>query len=283
MSSYQPSTPCRGIRLALAFLIFFAAAALTAQDHPYGIPVKKQPAWKGWELHAAASTSIPDYDYWTVSRSYSLASANNSDIRFIRDNGSVLYANYPDVGSGRNPDEPYVNDKLYQLGINRLTNWGGSFRLSLGYYRTRFRLRNESFTDLQATEVRTYTDAKERSLFSEVGFQYNFFRRGRFRPYVGINATAHLYYNGFIDERFIVGATGETGLVSKFSSKEYFPIYPDFSLTVGFQYQFTDRLSAGAFVWANNGYDLLIDAPLGIEMRYSLRDRPLRARRHKER
>lgn len=262
--------------LLLSFGVF-------GQYHPYGTPKKKQPAWKGWEIHGAGSAAIVNYDWWTVSRSYDITDRPNSDVRFIRDDGTVINADRGNNSYNSNGlDESSISSALYQLGINRITTSGFSFRFSLGYYRTHFRMKNDQFSNLRENEIRTFTNDKEQSLFGEVGIHYNFFRRGRFRPYLGAHFTTHLWYDGSSQERFIEGSTGQTGLVESFTSKEYLPIYPDYSLTVGFQYQLTNRLSAGAFIWVNNGYDLWIDAPVGVEMRYSLWDRPLRARRDRE-
>lgn len=236
-------------------------------------PGKKQPAWSGWELHGAVSTSIPDYDYWTVSNSYERSADRNAARRFVRNDGSQVYAN----GFGEEaPDQPLVNDKIYQLGIGRQTSWGGLWRFSAGLYHSSFRMKNDEFTDLQPNEIRTFIDNREMVVMTEVGLHYVFRRRSRFRPYVGAHAVIFPYYDGVSTLSFVEGDTGETGLVERFSSTEYFPPYIDLSLTLGFQYQLNEHLSAGAFLWVNGGADLYLDAPLGVEVRYSPKKRPLR-------
>jgi len=62
-------------------------------------------------------------------------------------------------------------------------------------------------------------------------------------------------------------------LVRRFTSSERFPPYADFSLTAGVQYELTRRLSAGVFVWANAGNNLLLEAPFGVEVRWVIGDR----------
>jgi len=272
--------PAQALRATFWCLLLLSySGGLTAQDYPYGIPRASPKYWKGWEIHAAVSTSIVDYDYWRVSQQYVRSSDSNAPVRFVRDDGSALYATV-DRSVGSEPAR--VGDKLYQIGLNRVTTSGFIWRLSLGYFRHHFLPQNDNFTDLGADDILKYTEAREQAVMGEIGFQYSFFRRHRIRPYIGAAATTFFYYKGETADRFIEGGTGQTGLVERFFSTEYFPLYPDFSLTAGVQYQISKRLAAGAFVWMNSGYDLWLDAPLGIEIRYSLRERPLRAHRNRK-
>lgn len=241
---------------------------------PYGyvpLSVNKIPSWSGWEIHGSVSAPIVDYSYWSLGRSYERTTNRNALQRFVRPDGTFVYG----IDFGReSPDKPVVSTQLYQLGVNRQMSWGGLWRFSVGYYRSIFRMRNDDFTDLKVDEIRTFLNDSERAILTEAGFHYVFLRRRRFRPYLGAHLTVFPYYDGVSTTSFIEGDSRQVGLVERFFSTEYFPPYLDFSLTLGFQYQISERLTAGAFLWANGAADLYLDAPLGVEVRYSLKKRP---------
>lgn len=249
--------------------------ATVTQDYGrFPLPSKKtEPAWSGWEVHGSVSAPIVDYSYWNNGQTYQRSNSPNAARRFIRPDGTFVYAN----GVGEKTSErPIVSTQLFQLGLNRQMSWGGLWRFSAGYYRSVFRLRNDDFSDLGSDEIRVFNDDQELAIMTEAGFHYVFMRRRRFRPYLGVNLTVFPYYDGVSTTSFIEGDSREIGLVERFSSTEYFPPYLDISFTVGFQYQINERFTAGAFLWANGGADLWLDAPLGVEVRYSLKKRQAR-------
>jgi len=104
-------------------------------------------------------------------------------------------------------------------------------------------------------------------------------RRHRFRPFVGAGTilsalgTEKRQINYFdVDSGATVGAesfslsTGaETQILSTGAETQI-----DLSVTAGFQYDVSSRLSLGLNVWYNNGSSIYVDAPYGIEARYRL-------------
>jgi len=237
------------------------------QDYSRLPPPKKIRLRPSWQIHLATSTSFPDYKWWSAGERYTVVSPANAQIRFILPNGEIIHGAY--TGEDTNGKDRKI-DLAMRAGLSRQTAWGGLLRASAGFYRGRFRKENIDLTPPPG-EIWVIQDDREVTIPLELGFHYTIFRRHHFRPYLGINAIAFLYYKGESKQTFTEGGTGRTGLVSRFSSTEYFPLYPEFSLTAGFQFDLSKNVSAGAFAWQNWGENIYIDAPFGIELRYSFR------------
>lgn len=220
-----------------------------------------------WQLHLSTSTSIPNYRWWSAGERYTAVDPEDAGIRFILASGEVIYGAYTGEDT---PGKDRKIDLAVRAGISRQTEWGGLLRASTGFYRGRFRKENIDLTPPPG-EIWVIQDDLEITIPVELGFHYTFLQRRRVRPYLGINAIAFMYYKGESSQNFLEGGTGRTGLVNRFSSTEYFPLYPEFSLTAGFQYEISEKISAGMFVWQNFGANILIDAPFGLEVRYSIR------------
>ena len=219
-----------------------------------------------WDVHFGVGAFAESFNYYGNTGFFTRATGESFTNRFVGDNGEVIPAEVVDSWT----DEGMFFSTQYRLGIARQSTWGGRFNLTAGYARARYRNNFDPLDGLNANELRTYTDATERSLYLDLGFQYTFNRRGRFRPYLGAGLTTFLFYDGQNTLRFADANTQSTGLVEHLGTTQYLPMYPDFHITAGFQYGVTERLSVGAGLWANLGSEVAVMAPFKVEARYRL-------------
>ena len=219
-----------------------------------------------WDVHFGVGAYADRYNYYGNAGRFTRATGEFFTNRFVGDNGEVIPAEVTESWV----DEGMFLSTQYRLGIARQSTWGGRFNLTAGYARARYRNNFDPLDGLNTNELRTYTDATERSLYLDLGFQYTFNRRGRFRPYLGAGLTTFLFYDGQNTLRFADANTQSTGLVEHLGTTQYLPLYPDFHVMAGFQYGVTERLSVGAGLWANLGSEVTIMAPFQVEARYQL-------------
>ncbi len=244
-----------------------AQPILRGQDYSRIPPPVPSHSRARWQVHFNVSTSFPNYRYWSNGTNYQRVPATESEARFVLPSGEVINA----ASTAEQPPKSVVkSDRFFRAGLSRQTHWGGLVRLSAGYYRNRFYNKEVFFDNLGAQEVRSWRDISEDAVPLELGFQYTFLRRHRIRPYLGVSVLTFLYYAGESAELFLDGASGQQGFVERFTIRDLFPVSSDFALTAGVQYELSERLSVGAFVWSNSGVDIWVDAPVGVEVRYDL-------------
>ena len=190
---------------------------------------------------------------------------------FVTTEGEVIpvrYAgnDYPDRATGSRGYSQFLRG-----GIQRQSRWGGAVLLNVGFARQGGKVRIEDLPNAPAqAEYLVHSAYKEVALTTELGFQYTFFRRRRVRPYLGVGLINFLYYYGEEDSIGRDLATGQERLQRRFFSREYFPMYPDLTITAGLQVTVTKQLSLGVYTWANSASNIWIEAPVGIEGRFRL-------------
>jgi hypothetical protein len=217
-----------------------------------------------WQLHGSISGFVgEDFD---GTLAYDVAAPGSSEIFFVRPSGGLIHVE-PNAERGH-------SNRLEQIylkaGVNRQTSSGFLFRSSIGLFRSKsFQIGSQG--ELMADQVEVKTAKHETIVPIELGLQYTFLRRKRVKPYAGVHLIGYLNYLGVDESYFTEGATAEEGLVSRFSSQEFIALTPDLAVTLGLQYQISSRISAGAFLWGNVGGNFFVQAPLGMEIRYSLK------------
>ena len=228
----------------------------------------KRPAIAEWQYHFASSINVArqQFSFGRAPILERVPSGTGAET-FTLPNGEVVDANYIlfSVGS----EFTNVDNVLVRGGLTRQTIWGGAFRGSLGLYQG-VREFGANANTLLENQVGLQFREKSQAAFLELGFHYTFMRRQRFRPYVGIDGMSYLFYNVKRQENFFDQQTGLESPRADFTATEATRSFSlDLAVTAGFQYRFSPRLSVGAFAWANYGYDFHVDAPFGLEVRYS--------------
>lgn len=159
----------------------------------------------------------------------------------------------------------------FDVGINRQFSSGFLARAKLGvYYATNDRA-SDDFEQVTGSLVRE--DYYERRFIAplELGFQYTFRKRFRFRPYLGVNYVLYVANNSVQRTTFFDAQTQSQGLIGQFESRGVSFADRDFSLTAGFQYKLTDKISAGLSLYVHSQSAYFIESPFGLEVRYSLK------------
>ncbi len=218
-----------------------------------------------WQIHASYNSLFSLYDDFNT-EIYERGGGDYSQL-FVLTNGEIVSANYR--GGGRNSGN--VNSSFLRVGVDRQTSSGFLFTLEGGAYE--FHSKNSSL-DLDGVgmnEIWVQTDIKEFLMTAALGLQYTFRKRRRFRPYLGVELLGFLYYEGSSRKFFYDEQTNSPGFVEELRIRDAFPSYLDFALVGGFQYKVNQRLSAGLSIFANGGYNTVIQAPIGLEVRYSLK------------
>ena len=187
---------------------------------------------------------------------------------FVLPDGEIVEATYAD-GSYRSIDAK-IRSYLLRAGLIRQSRWGGLYQLKFGYYRSRTNMGEPPATVTRTDQLLRYRTLRVDAITSELGIQFTFAKRHRFRPYVGFNLLAYLYYRGERTQYVYDERTDQTGLVEGYRSQETLSPSLDFALTAGFQFAVTDELSVGGFLYVNGATNYYLDAPFGIEARYTL-------------
>lgn len=262
--------------LAAPALAFAAGPALpvTADSLP---PVTRQyqPRFRyeshfvGFELLGSYSTIPEPYGYFYpfFPAVYEVAEGQ-ADQRFQRNDGTLISARRTSNWRGLT-DRYDISAHFGRFGIGYQTRRGINWRAQLGYYRLRQTPANDYFADQEAEEIYTTITSREDLVTLELGAEYMFFRSRRVRPYLGVSLINYLHYYAEQDARF-VEANGQRGLIEAFSTRQVLPLFPEIALSAGVQVRLADRLSVGAFVWANWAANYFIEAPLGLEVRYGI-------------
>ena len=236
--------------------------------------MRRKRRYQGLEIFGGVNT-LPGGAYWwypgtaTYDR---LDEFENGAATFVFNEGEQVYGRCESSCYSYDDryDDQTFSSMMYRLGGAYQTSWGGRFMLSGLYARYRQGVEDGAFGQVPEGSLRTFSTQQEDIVATELGFQYTFFRSRRIRPYLGVNMINFLYYYGDDTVTVVDGTTGQTGLVRRFFSKEYSPMYTEFSLELGIQVQVTPRTSVGALVWANNGANIYIEAPFGLEVRHRL-------------
>jgi hypothetical protein len=217
-----------------------------------------------WQFHGSISGFIgEDYD---GTLAYDVAPPGGSGIFFVRPSGGLIHVESDAVrGNSNRLEQIYI-----KAGINRQTSSGFLFRTSVGVVRSKS-FQGRSLGMLTPDEVEVKKAKDETIVPVEIGLQYTFLRRRRIKPYAGVHLVGYLNYLGAGESYFTEGATAEEGLVSRFSSQEFIALIPDLAVTLGLQYQISRKISAGVFLWGNIGGTFFVQAPFGVEVRYSLK------------
>ncbi|NJC26738.1 hypothetical protein [Neolewinella antarctica] len=225
-----------------------------------------------WLVNGSLGIGLDNYgDY--RNRTYTRSTTGEGGRNFILPSGEIIFTERY-FGSYYNYDNQDITRStgIYpRIGLARQSRWGGYFHATAGYYRSRVKLRGDPYDDLADNGIQTVVTSEEDVGTLEIGFQYTFLRRHRFRPYLGFSFFNTVYYHGEERQHVYDVQTRQRGIVSGFRSKEFFPLYPEFALTAGFQFEVTKRLSLGAQIFANEGFNIFIDAPVGVEARYTLK------------
>ncbi|MEM9259106.1 MAG: hypothetical protein AAGA62_05630 [Bacteroidota bacterium] len=222
-----------------------------------------------WQWHLSASGTAYTQDWGVGYGRYRRATGNDATIQFILPSGELIQTTQVNNfdGEGNNVFEA----GLIRFGLDRQTHWGGTFRNSIGFFRGTYRENRNNFMALPNDEVWTAVSNEENAIPLELGFRYTFRRRKRLRSYLELNTFSLLYYRGVHNSTFVDGQTRQQGLIRRFESTEYASFFSDVSFSAGIQYQATPRLALSAFVWANTGASVFLEAPFGLEVRHSLR------------
>jgi hypothetical protein len=220
-----------------------------------------------WQFHGAVSGFVGprQFDFSGGRLFERTGGIGNPDSEIQLPNGEVVPVNFVGFLDGANTRSDNV---FFRAGLTRQTHWGGAFRGSIGYYSGKLS-QQEDLRNLEPNQLTTDFSEEEQVGTLEAGFQYTFLRRHRFRPYLGINAIAYLISNSRVNETIFDGQTDQLLNLSSNVNSEPLPFVPEFSVTAGFQYRFSPRISAGAFVWGNYANSYLVEAPVGIEVRYA--------------
>lgn len=227
----------------------------------------KNRGWAAWQVHGGVATSFSNNHYsfgdpniyeealpgGTVSSQVTLAS------------GEVVLLDVRGAEFNRSGN---FDSQLYRLGVTRQLKWGGALRATLGHYRGEY-TDGLSAGQLSPDQFVFNSLEKTRATFLDIELQYTFLRRHRFRPYVGLGTVLLMNYKDIYQNQFVSGS-GETGIRDDYSSSSPFSTSIDPTITAGFQYQVTAKWSVGAQVWGNTGFNVLVEAPFGIEARYIL-------------
>lgn len=157
------------------------------------------------------------------------------------------------------------------VGISRQFGSGFLVRAATGVYHSTNGRRQSDFNLIELPEVRE--DFYERRFIVplELGFQYTFRKRYRFRPYVGVNVVRYLHYDAVQLISFRDPQTQGVGVASLLRSQGVARNDMDYSLTTGFQYKVSDRLSVGLALYLHSQLSFFIENPFGIEVRHSLK------------
>lgn len=249
----------------------FSSSPLALEDEVVGAAenyrFKKAPGPSGWYFHGGVNAIL--FRQWRSRSSASVLQRadgiTNPDDVFTLPNGELVETELTNSFINTERQEKGIS---YRLGYTRQTHWGGVLRGRLTHYR----YDNEWMFDrslLADDQVVSFAFTKERYTFIDVEFQYTLLRRHRFRPYAGIGTTLFVVGSRKRGTHFFDAQTGQEALASS-SSQNLFGTEIDLTVTLGFQYQISPRLSLGLNAWSNSGVNFFVDAPYGIEARYLL-------------
>ncbi|MEM9529263.1 MAG: hypothetical protein AAGA31_21820 [Bacteroidota bacterium] len=251
-----------------------AVEVLTASAEPH-LPefkfsrTRKPKGRVEWQAHLSVSGTTYAYDWGVNYGRYRRATGTGFNNQFILPSGEVIQtvpiSNID--GQGRN----VFKSALVRFGVDRQLHWGGTFRSSIGYFRSTYRENRNNFSELPDDEVWTTNNNVENAIPLELGFRYTFRRRKRLRSYLELNTLSMLYYRGVQNASFVDGLTQQSGLIRRYESTEYANILSGISLSAGVQYQVNPRMALSAFVWVNGDESVILEAPFGLEVRHSLR------------
>jgi hypothetical protein len=186
---------------------------------------------------------------------------------FILPSGETLPVSYrqPDLSSN------FRSSGRLDFGISRQSRSGFLFRLATGLYYSTNDRPSKDFNEVTGTEVREDFYERRFIIPLEVGLQYTFRKRHRFRPFLGLNLVRYLHNDAVQRTSFFDAQTGSEGLIAQLTSKGVNVEDLDFSITTGFQYKLTRRWSGGVTLYAHTQGSYLIESPFGVEVRYSLK------------
>lgn len=221
-----------------------------------------------WQVIAAYNSIFSYYPYGLWENFYSRDFTPSSPRTFVMPSGESFSGWY---SGGQSFSSFKANSFYFRSGISRQTGDGFYFSAELGAYKGYSRRRSDDYEQVGRDEIRLDADRKEFMLTYSIGMQYTFLKRHRFRPYLGVQGLGFLYYYGQNETTFFDGQTQTAGLERRFTTRQYFLDAFDFALLAGFQYKFTQRFSVGVSLFANGGYDYFLEAPVGVEVRYSLK------------
>ncbi|OAV42629.1 hypothetical protein [Lewinella sp. 4G2] len=244
--------------------------SITRQRYDRILTIEQRRRRKGyWQFSGSMSVGFPYVDYYNRREYFRTEDASRST-SFILPSGEIIY--------GNNPEYLYDNDDFMsgfhafpRFAAARQSKWGGYFHSTFGYYRSRVTPKGDPYSNISADRIRVARVTKEDVVTFELGFQYTFFRYRRVRPYVGMSLINYLYYYGESVDRFYDEASRSSGVIGGFRSKEIFPMYTELAFTAGAQVEVSNRVSVGAFLFFNEAWNIFLEAPVGLEVRYSLK------------
>jgi len=240
-------------------------------NYPASLPLGfvkslKPKARAEWQLHASYNSIFSFNSYIYGDQFYERGTGDFSTL-FVLPTGETVTGIFNRFEETHNKNNSYY----FRGGIDRQTSSGFLFTLEGGFYKNYILSTLTDLDQVGPNEIRDLRNSREIIITAGLGLQYTFMKRRRFRPYVGAELLGFLYYNGYNRQSFYDQQTQSIGLVEEFSVKDHFPNYAGFALVGGFQYKFSQRLSGGVSLFINGGYDLFIAAPIGLEVRYSLK------------
>jgi len=224
----------------------------------------KPKARKEWQLHGSISgnrsTLFSDQIFERVA-------AQQASRVFQLPGGDTVYGGFRRTARSNN----IRTTMRLRAGLDRQLSSGFMFRSGIGLSHTYTSVDPGQAESLAPNEIRIQDRLTEWIVPVELSVQYTFLKRHRFRPYLGIGTFSTLFYSGKERNVFTEGLTDQSGLVEGRIITEFVPLYFDISVTAGFQYKITRDWSAGVYLWAGNDTDIFIDAPVGLEVRYTLK------------
>ncbi|NJC26735.1 hypothetical protein [Neolewinella antarctica] len=230
------------------------------------LPVLRRLLRGSWKITGALGVTATNKFWGRANETFTHSTRlSEGGVRFFLPDGEVVFG---DDRQGVRGSYTRHSAIYPRLGLARQLNWGGLLHGTLGYYQSTLKLNRDPFADLAENKLRTINTSEERLITLELGFQYTFLRTYRFRPFLGVALMNYLYYEGETRTNVYDGRSGQTNLFSGLRIKKSLSLNPELSLTAGFQYQLSERFSAGLFGHANWALEVFIEARLGLEMRY---------------
>lgn len=228
-----------------------------------------RPVRPSWQVHGGAQVMINNRFSFRGGNNFLLQRTSNGlgGFQVTLPDGEVVNANFTGTFTGSNTR---TDNFLFRIGATRQTAWGGAFRATLGYFNGSEQ-QVQDFSQLGPDELAFDIMANSSAATLELGFQYTFLRRHKFRPYLGVNS---MFYFGssLVEEQSVFdNQTGQRAFISSIENYAGSSFWQGISISAGFQYQLFPRVSAGGYLWAHGSKDLWIEAPVGIEVRYLLK------------
>ncbi len=221
-----------------------------------------------WQLHGGVNV-LGSNNAFSFGGTQRLQRVENGTGAFevVLPDGELVSANFSGAFSFTNSR---TDNFMARLGVTRQTSWGGSWRGTLGFFHGR-ETSVDDRSQLASNELVFDNEGRTTAVSLEAGFQYTFLRRHKFRPFVGINGMLFLAYRNTREQFIFDAQTGQRALQDLNEDRSPIPLVVDLSLTTGFQYQLTKRLSVGPYLWVNGGVRYWLEAPFGLEARYIIK------------